>query len=210
VVKRSIDILLSATGLLLLSPALLCAMVAVKLGSKGPVFFRQERVGRHFRPFILYKFRTMSEDASGKAPQITFGDDPRITRVGRILRKTKIDEFPQLFNVLKGDMSLVGPRPEVRRYVELFEADYETILKVRPGITDLASIRYRREAEILGRAAEPEKEYIERILPEKIGLAKQYVAASSVVLDVKIIGKTMVCLFCDHLPLHRDKSKMLY
>jgi lipopolysaccharide/colanic/teichoic acid biosynthesis glycosyltransferase len=203
-IKRSIDILLSATGLLLLSPVLLCAMAAVKLGSKGPVFFRQERVGRHFRPFILYKFRTMSEDATGKAPQITFGDDPRITRVGRILRKTKIDEFPQLINVLKGDMSLVGPRPEVRRYVDLFEADYETILQVRPGITDLASIQYRREADILGQSTEPEKEYTERILPEKIGLAKRYVAESSVVLDIKIISKTIICLFCDHLSPHRD------
>ena len=140
------------------------------------------------------------------APPITFGDDPRITRVGRLLRKTKIDELPQLFNVLKGDMSLVGPRPEARRYVEMFRADYEEILRVRPGITDLASLKYRDEAAILGRASDPEREYVERILPEKIRLAKQYVARASFSLDVAIIANTLWSIVADRLGRARERT----
>ncbi|MGD0383706.1 MAG: sugar transferase, partial [Thermoguttaceae bacterium] len=130
---------------------------------------------------------------------ITFGDDPRITRVGRVLRKTKIDELPQLFNVLKGDMSLVGPRPEVPRYVDMFREDYAVILQVRPGITDLASIKYRDEAAILGRAENPEEEYAKRVLPEKIRYAKQYVDKASLLLDFRIILQTIAQLFVDKI-----------
>jgi len=131
--KRTFDVTVALLGLLLLSPVLIVAALLIKLDSRGPVFFRQERIGRGFRPFLIYKFRTMVQDAPRKGGPITFGEDSRITRVGRFLRKTKIDEIPQLINVLKGEMSFVGPRPEVRKYVELFRRDYEEILKIRPG-----------------------------------------------------------------------------
>jgi lipopolysaccharide/colanic/teichoic acid biosynthesis glycosyltransferase len=140
--KRLFDIVASAAGLILLSPVMLLTALLIKLDSRGPVFFKQQRVGKGFRPFLIYKFRTMVEDAPQRGSSITVGADPRITRIGRFLRKTKFDELPQLINVLKGDMSLVGPRPEVPRYVEMFRDDYEEILRVRPGITDTASLKY--------------------------------------------------------------------
>jgi lipopolysaccharide/colanic/teichoic acid biosynthesis glycosyltransferase len=191
-VKRIFDIIAAFMGLVLLFiPGVLVA-AAVKVTSAGPVFFRQERVGRRFRLFRIYKFRTMVQDAPLQGGQITFGDDPRITRIGRILRKTKIDELPQLINVLVGDMSLVGPRPEVPRYVELFHDDYVEILTARPGITDLASLKYRDEASILGSATDPDKEYTIHILPEKIAVAKEYVRRASLWLDFSIIFKTIL------------------
>jgi lipopolysaccharide/colanic/teichoic acid biosynthesis glycosyltransferase len=192
--KRTLDIVASGAGLLVLSPLLLLAAILVRLTSPGPVLFRQERMGRGVRPFTIYKFRTMVVDAPKLGAAITCGDDPRITRVGRILRKTKLDELPQLFNVLCGDMSLVGPRPEVRKYVEMFREDYEEILRVRPGITDLASIEYRDEAEILGRAEKPHEEYIRRVLPDKIRLAKEYRRRSSVWFDLVVIARTLAVL----------------
>jgi lipopolysaccharide/colanic/teichoic acid biosynthesis glycosyltransferase len=191
-IKRLVDIVASAAGLLLTSPVLLVAAVAIKLDSEGPVIFAQERIGREFRPFRIFKLRSMSKKPTANAPQITAGGDARVTRVGRILRKTKIDELPQLFNILRGDMSLVGPRPEVRKYVELFRSDYEEILKCRPGITDLASIRYRDEESVLAAASDPEREYVERILPEKISLAKEYVRRSSLGLDARLILATLL------------------
>ena len=193
--KQAFDIIVAFVGLLFLSPLLLLVAFLIKIDSRGPVFFRQERIGRGFRPFHIYKFRTMVEDASRIGGSITFGIDPRITRVGRVLRKTKIDELPQLINVLRGEMSFVGPRPEVRQYVELFRQDYEEILKVLPGITDLASLRYRHEAEILGRFEKPEEEYVKRVLPEKIRLAKEYVRRSSLLLDITLIFKTILRVF---------------
>jgi len=193
-VKRTLDVLLAALGLLLLSPLLAIAAVGVRLSSPGPVLFRQERIGRRFKPFFILKFRSMVADAPARGAAITCGDDPRITRIGRLLRKTKIDELPQLVNVLRGEMSLVGPRPEVRKYVEMFRADYEEILRVRPGITDLASLKYRDESAVLGRAEDPEAEYVRRVLPEKIALAKQYVARSSLWFDVRLILGTLACL----------------
>jgi lipopolysaccharide/colanic/teichoic acid biosynthesis glycosyltransferase len=192
--KRTFDILVSAAGLVLLSPVLLVVALLIKADSAGPVFFLQERMGRRFRPFHIYKFRTMVPDAPRLGKLITIGEDPRITRVGRILRLTKIDELPQLLNVLKGDMSLVGPRPEVRHYVELFRPDYEEILQVPPGITDLASVHYRHESEILGRAENPEEQYIKEILPEKIRLAKEYLRQSSFCFDAGLIVQTLVVL----------------
>jgi lipopolysaccharide/colanic/teichoic acid biosynthesis glycosyltransferase len=196
-VKRTFDILAAGLGLVLLAPLLVLVAVLVKLTSPGPVLFRQERIGRRFRPFRICKFRTMTQDAPRRGGPITFGADPRITRLGRLLRKTKIDEIPQLINVLKGEMSLVGPRPEVPRYVEMFRADYEEILRVRPGITDLASLKYRDEAALLGQAEDPEQEYVTRVLPEKISLAKQYVAHSSFCFDLTIIIRTMFRLLAD-------------
>ena len=197
--KRLFDIVTASLGLLVLSPLLVLVAVLVKLTSPGPVLFRQERIGRGFRPFLICKFRTMAADAPRQGGQITFGRDSRITRVGHVLRKMKIDELPQLINVLKGEMSLVGPRPEVPEYVDLFRQDYEEILQARPGITDLASIEYREEAAILGRAEDPRKEYVERVLPDKIRLAKQYVRQSSFSGDLVLIMKTVLSLVWDHV-----------
>jgi lipopolysaccharide/colanic/teichoic acid biosynthesis glycosyltransferase len=192
--KRAFDVVTALLGLIILSPLLLLIALLIKLDSPGPVFFRQERVGKGFRSFRIRKFRTMVHDAPHKGGPITFGADPRITRLGRILRQTKIDELPQLINVLRGEMSFVGPRPEVRPYVELFRADYEEILQVVPGITDLASVQYRDEAEILGRFANPEEAYVRHVLPEKIKLAKEYVRRSSLFFDTVLILKTLLKL----------------
>jgi lipopolysaccharide/colanic/teichoic acid biosynthesis glycosyltransferase len=193
--KRAFDFLVALLGLVLLSPLLLLVTLLIRLDSPGPALFRQERIGKGFRPFQIYKFRTMIDDAPRRGGPITFGTDPRITRLGRVLRKTKVDELPQLLNVLRGEMSFVGPRPEVRRYVELFRKDYEEILGVLPGITDLASVKYRDEAEILGRFEDPEAAYVRHVLPEKIKLAKEYVRRSSLFFDMTLILKTLVKLF---------------
>jgi lipopolysaccharide/colanic/teichoic acid biosynthesis glycosyltransferase len=163
----------------------------IKLGSVGPIFFTQRRIGRGFVPFSLYKFRTMVPIAPKVGPKITVAGDPRVTRIGRVLRATKLDELPQLLNVIKGDMSLVGPRPEVPEYVDLFVDDYRQILALRPGITDLASIKYRNEAEVLARSEDPEREYVTRILPDKIALAEEYVRRSSLAFDLKLIFLTL-------------------
>jgi lipopolysaccharide/colanic/teichoic acid biosynthesis glycosyltransferase len=193
-IKQVFDRAAACLGLVVLSPVLLLVAFAIKLDSPGHVFFRQERMGRGFQPFRIYKFRTMVHEAARIGGVITFGADPRITRIGRVLRKTKIDELPQLINVLQGQMSFVGPRPEVRRYVELFRDDYEDILRVLPGITDLASLKYRHEAEILGHCGDPEEAYVRHILPEKIKLAKEYVRQSSFFFDISIVLKTLLSL----------------
>jgi lipopolysaccharide/colanic/teichoic acid biosynthesis glycosyltransferase len=193
--KRIFDAVVSFLGLVLLSPFLLPVAILIKLDSPGPVLFRQQRIGKGFRPFFICKFRTMLQDPCGPGRLITVGDDPRITRVGRWLRKTKIDELPQLFNVLKGEMSFVGPRPEVPKYVQVFHRDYEDILRVRPGITDLASLKYRDEAYLLQKAENPEEEYVSHVLPDKIKLAKDYVQRSSLLFDLGLIFKTMFKLF---------------
>ena len=199
--KRLFDIMVSLTGLIVVLPLLLVVAVAIKLDSSGPIFFRQRRMGRGFRPFFIYKLRTMVQDAPARGMSITAGRDPRITRVGHFLRQTKMDELPQLINVLKGDMTLVGPRPEVPHYVELFRKDYEEILQIRPGITDLASLHYRDEATILGQSENPEEEYVTRILPEKIRLAKEYMNQSSLFFDTMLILKTLLKLFESRNPL---------
>jgi lipopolysaccharide/colanic/teichoic acid biosynthesis glycosyltransferase len=193
--KRTFDFVAALLGLVLLSPLLLLVALLIKLDSPGPALFRQERIGKWFHPFRIYKFRTMTHDAPRRGGPITFGADPRITRLGRVLRKTKIDELPQLINVLRGEMSFVGPRPEVRTYVELFRADYEEILQVVPGITDLASVQYRHEAEVLGRFDDPEAAYVSHVLPEKLMLAKEYVRRSSLLFDITLIFKTFLKLF---------------
>lgn len=187
--KRLVDILAAGLGLVLLAPLLALIALAIKLDSPGPVLFRQQRIGRGFRPFAIYKFRSMKTEAGG--PAITVGADRRITRVGALLRRTKLDELPQLFNILKGDMTIVGPRPEVPRYVEAFHRDYEEILTVRPGLTDLASLKYRDESALLGRAIDPEREYVQRILPDKIRLAKEYIRQSSFGFDLRLILQTV-------------------
>src|SRR5215813_10854782 len=193
--KRILDIVVSSIGLICLLPLLLVVALLIKLDSTGPVFFRQTRMGRRFRPFQILKFRTMVQDSSTRGKSFTVGDDPRITRVGWFLRKTKIDELPQLINVLRGEMTFVGPRPEVPQYVELFRKDYEEILKIRPGVTDLASIKYRDEAALLGQSDNPEEEYITRVLPDKISLGKEYIRRSSVFFDLTLMFKTFLRLF---------------
>ena len=202
--KRMFDLVLAMLGLIALSPAMLAAALAVRLDSPGPVLYRQQRIGRGFQPFEILKFRTMVEHADQIGGQITAGADSRVTRVGRWLRKTKIDELPQLINVIKGEMSLVGPRPELPKYVEMFRDDYEEILSARPGITDAASIKFRDEASCLGQAEDPEHEYVTRILPAKIALAKKYVEQSSLALDVTLIAKTLL-----HLASPRRDSESL-
>jgi lipopolysaccharide/colanic/teichoic acid biosynthesis glycosyltransferase len=193
--KRLLDIVVSLVGLICLFPLWLLVAVLIKLDSPGPVFFKQKRMGKGFRPFQILKFRTMTHNAERAGGLITFARDPRVTRIGRVLRKTKIDEIPQLINVLKGEMSLVGPRPEVPRYVQAFQKEYEEILKVRPGMTDLASLKYRNEEAILGQSDNPEEEYIKHVLPDKIRLAKEYVQHSSFLFDLSLILKTMFKLF---------------
>ncbi len=190
--KRLFDLLVAMIGLLLIWPLLLIIGIAVCCDSRGPMLFLQTRMGRGFRPFLIYKFRTMVVDASKLGAQITAGNDPRITRVGQFLRKWKLDELPQLFNVLKGDMSLVGPRPEVPRYVEMFRDDYACVLSVRPGLTDPATVKYRDESALLAASENPEATYVEQILPDKIALAKNYVAHASLLYDLNLIWKTLL------------------
>lgn len=200
--KRFLDVAASACGIVLLSPVLILAALAVKFSGPGPVFFSHKRVGRNFKPFFTHKFRTMVADADRKGGEITTGGDARITAIGRLLRKTKIDELPQLFNVLNGDMSLVGPRPEVAQYVELFKEDYVAVLSVRPGITDYAAIEYRNEEEVLrqlcapgaqgpGRYATPHEAYVAQVLPAKIALYKDYISRQSLFTDLGIILRTL-------------------
>jgi lipopolysaccharide/colanic/teichoic acid biosynthesis glycosyltransferase len=190
--KRAFDAAAAAVGLILLGPVLAAAAIAIRLDSPGSVFFAQQRVGRDFQPFRIYKFRTMTADADRRGGLITAGADPRITRVGRWLRKTKIDELPQLFNVLVGEMSLVGPRPEVPKFVEMFHDDYRVILSVRPGLTDPASVKYRDEATMLASSANPEQEYVDRILPDKIAIARSYLARASFAGDLAILARTLL------------------
>ncbi len=190
--KRIFDIILSAAGLLVLLPVFVIVAALVKAGSHGPVFFRQKRMGRRFRPFYLFKFRTMVEGADKNGPLVTTGGDARVTGVGRVLRKTKIDELPQLINVLKGDMSLVGPRPEVERYVRLYELDYTEVLSVRPGITDISSIEFRDEESVLKAQENPEEYYRKVLLPIKIGYAREYIKNMSFFFDIKLIFITIL------------------
>ena len=194
--KRGFDIFFSAGVLLTLTPLLLAVALWVKFDSAGPVFFRQRRVGLRGREFQIYKFRTMRTEAQARGPQITVGGDPRITRSGAFLRKYKIDEFPQFINVLIGDMSVVGPRPEVPRYVLLYASDIrDVVLSVRPGITDLASIEYRDENELLGRSADPESTYVNEVLPAKLVYCQRYVRERSFVGDLGIIRRSFISAF---------------
>lgn len=190
--KRVIDLLISLVGLLVSLPLLVLIAIAIRVSSPGPVLFRQSRVGREMKLFEILKFRTMVDDADQLGLSITAGKDPRITGIGQILRKTKLDELPQLVNVLQGEMSLVGPRPEVPMYVEMFKEEFARILVVRPGITDLASIKYRDESEILEKSDDPEQAYIHDVLPDKLRLAQEYVNQSSLRLDFWVLGKTLL------------------
>ncbi len=181
----------SALGLAVLSPAMLLITALIKLEDAGPVLYRGERVGKNKRPFRMLKFRTMVVNAEKLGASSTSDDDSRITKTGRFLRRYKLDELPQLINVFKGEMSLVGPRPQVKWAVELYSENEKRLLSVRPGITDYASIRFRNEGEILKGSTDPDRDYLEKIAPEKIRLGLLYVDSASVVTDMKIILLTL-------------------
>jgi lipopolysaccharide/colanic/teichoic acid biosynthesis glycosyltransferase len=191
VAKRIFDLLFSLMGILVLAPIFLAIAVWIKVDSPGSVFFRQVRVGQFGKEFRIYKFRTMVTNAEALGKQITVGEDPRITDCGRFLRKYKLDELPQLFNVLKGDMSLVGSRPEVPKYVALYTPEQLKVLELPPGITDLASIRFRNESELLAQAENPEEFYVKEIMPQKLELNKQYLAQANLIFDLYIILQTL-------------------
>ncbi len=195
VFKRLFDIVASLFGLLILMIPFAVIAVLIKLTSRGPVFFRQVRVGRNGKEFRIYKFRTMVVDAEKKGLQITTKDDNRITKIGSFLRKTKFDEFPQLINVLIGQMSFVGPRPEVPKYVALYNEVQRNVLLVRPGITELASIKYRDENEMLESSENPEETYIKEIMPKKIEYNLDYIKSMSLFYDLKLIFMTFAVLF---------------
>jgi len=193
-IKRLFDVGLAAAALLLLWPLLVVLAFAVRLEDGGPVFYRGRRVGRHRRPFSMMKFRTMVVHAEQLGASSTADDDPRITRVGRFLRAFKLDELPQLFNVLGGSMSFVGPRPQVAWAVDLYSAEEQHLLDVRPGITDYASLMFRNEGEILRGSSDPDKDYLEKIAPGKIRLGLEYVHHHHVAIDIKIILATALAI----------------
>lgn len=188
--KRTFDIVMSGLGLICLSPLFLVLAVWIKCDSAGPVFYRQVRVGRYNKDFWLFKFRSMRPGSDRKGLITVGGRDPRVTRSGYYIRKYKLDELPQLINVFIGDMSLVGPRPEVRKYVDMYNAEQMHVLDVRPGITSLASIRYRDENDILAAAEDPDRAYIEQVMPDKIAIDLEYVAKASLATDIALIFRT--------------------
>lgn len=188
--KRIFDVTASGLGLLILSPLFLIVAIWIKLDSPGPVFYRQTRVGRNNKDFRLFKFRSMHVGSDKKGLITVGGRDPRVTRSGYWIRKYKLDELPQLINVFKGDMSLVGPRPEVRKYVDLYTPEQLHVLDVRPGITDMASIRYRNENELLEQTADPEQFYRDTVMQDKLRINLEYVSDHSFFKDIKIILMT--------------------
>lgn len=190
-VKRIFDIVFSFIGLVLLLPFFIIIALLIVIDSPGGVFYKQARVGKNGIDFYLFKFRSMRTGADKKGLLTVGGRDSRITRMGYFIRKYKIDELPQLLNVFLGDMSLVGPRPEVRKYVDLYNEEQKQVLSVKPGITDYASIEYSNENEILGKAENPEKVYIDEIMPAKLKLNLKYIAEQGIITDLKIIIKTI-------------------
>ena len=195
-IKRAVDIVLAGTGLVGLLPLFIMAAVLVRLDGPGPLLFRQERIGRHGKPFLILKFRTMRSRPAGTdgacGALVTTAGDARITRRGALLRRTKLDELPQLFNVLAGQMSVVGPRPEVARYVALWgDADRRLVLSVRPGLTDFASVMFRHEERLLAAQADPETFYCRRVLPQKLRLYRFYVRKRCLRLDLWLIAQTL-------------------
>jgi len=194
--KRLFDIIFSFLGLILISPLLLIVAILIKLSSPGPVFYRGERIGRGGKSFRIFKFRTMVVDAEKLGGPSTAGDDPRLTKIGKFLKKFQLDEVPQLINVLRGEMSLVGPRPEVKMYVNMMtNEERSVILSIKPGMTDLASLYNFHEGEVLRGAADPEKAYLEKVRPEKLSLQIKYVKEKSFLGDIVIIIKTIAKIF---------------
>jgi lipopolysaccharide/colanic/teichoic acid biosynthesis glycosyltransferase len=193
--KRLLDTISALFFLIAFSPVFLAIAAAIKLGSSGPVFFRQERGGKNGKYFKIFKFRSMAVDLEAEKKGFEPGTSKRITGIGRILRKTKLDELPQLINVLKGEMSFVGPRPEVRKYIEIYPERWKKTLSVTPGITDPASIRFRNEEEILAKAEDPEKEYRDNIMPQKLDIYEEYTQNITFANDIKLIFATFIAVF---------------
>ncbi len=194
--KRVIDLVISCIITVIISPLLFLIGVSIKLDSKGSVFYLQERIGMNGVPFRIIKFRTMHINSDKKGLLTVGGRDPRVTKIGYFLRKFKMDELPQLFNVISGEMSLVGPRPEVKKYVDLYTEEQLTVLQVKPGITDFASIEYARENELLGNATDPESVYINEIMPAKLQLNAKYIREQSTITDIRILYKTILKIIC--------------
>lgn len=192
ILKRTFDLFFSTIGILLLAPILLIISLIIKLTSKGPVLFKQIRVGKNEETFEILKFRTMVTDAEKLGKQITVGKDPRITNIGHILRKYKLDELPQLINVFLGQMSFVGPRPEVPYYTKMYNEAQKQVLKVKPGITDYASIKYSDENSLLGDSENPEEIYINQVMPDKLNINLEYIYKKSLREDMKIIFMTLM------------------
>jgi len=198
--KRALDVAVAGTLLAVGSPLIVLAGLAIKLESQGPMLFRQRRVGRAHAPIETLKLRTMRHAPHSTGPQVTASGDRRITRVGRLLRSTKLDELPQLWNVVRGDMSLVGPRPEVPHYVAGYRPEWQRLFTVRPGLTDLASITFRDEEALLARASDRDRAYREVIMPLKLGLALEGVEHSSIVYDVTVLVRTLAAIFSPPTP----------
>ncbi|NND93693.1 MAG: sugar transferase [Flavobacteriales bacterium] len=193
--KRLLDILFSLVGLLVLSPILILISILIFIKDGSPIFFMQERIGKDSNPFQLFKFRTMRPNSESEGQLSIGGRDPRVTDIGHILRKSKVDELPQLLNVLKGDMSLVGPRPEVPRYVALYNERQREVLKVRPGLTDKASLAYFNESELMEDKEDPESFYIEELMPAKLELNLEYLNGRTLITDIRLIIKTISRIF---------------
>jgi len=202
VLKRAMDLVVGSAALVVFSPAIAFTALRIKREDGGPVFYRAPRVGKDGRPFRMFKFRTMVVNADRIGGPSTAADDPRLTRVGHSIRKYKLDEIPQLINVVLGEMSLVGPRPEIQHYVDMYSPEERRLLSVRPGITDWASIRYRNEGEILLGASDPEAAYMEKIRPGKIRLGLEYVQRQSLLTDIKILAQTARAIF---VPVRGDE-----
>lgn len=193
---RAFDIILTLIGIIILSPVFIIAVLLVKISSPGPIIFSQKRVGRYGRLFNLYKFRSMVVNADKLGTSVTTGNDPRITRIGKIMRKTKLDELPQLWNVLKGDMGFVGPRPDVPEIVNNYNREMRRILEVRPGITSNATLHFRNEEDLLVLAKNPDRAYTEIFVPAKVALAMEHVEKKSFLFDFEILLKTVWALTC--------------
>jgi len=189
--KRLFDLFLSIPSLFILSPVFLLSAILIKLDTPGPIIFTHTRAGQNGRPFKLYKFRTMVKDASKLGPPITYANDMRITKIGRLLRKFKVDEMLQIINIVKGDMSVIGPRPEIKKYIDIYEKDYRDVLKIKPGMTDYALIAFRNEEEILSSFSDVEEGYIKEVLPKKIELYRKYMNEMSLGTDIRIFFATI-------------------
>ena len=193
--KRLMDLVVASVGLILLAPVLLIVGILIKIDSPGPVFYRGDRIGKDGKPFKMLKFRTMVIHADRMGAALTHGGDPRVTRIGRLLRKWKIDEIPQLINVVRGEMSLVGPRPESPVYVQYYTPEQKQVLTVKPGITGQTQVRYRHEETLLGQCADPEKDYVEKIMPQKLAIDLEYIENRSMLLDLALLFETFLAVF---------------
>jgi len=193
--KNIFDFVFGVIGFIILLPFLMIIGILIRIMSPGSVMFEQERIGKDGKPFKILKFRTMVENAEELGPQITIGKDMRVTKIGEFLRKYKIDEFPQIINIINGEMSFVGPRPEVKKYVDLYTPEQRKVLSIKPGVTDLASIKFKNENEILAQSQNPERTYTEVIMPEKLRINLDYVENASLLYDVKLIFNTIKSVF---------------